>query len=284
LVLELAYLTERALTVEYLEAGGASNLATKSRHTKTVPFTIFARAREGWYQLHTPAGSVKAHENEGFAAQSNISLTIGENPNASGRFTFDYLHLRVTLFETIDVSSLLQLPAKLGLETAQKVGVLIDACRTLDQDQSMSSLTRAVERNEIGFAAARLLLHLTPLRPGATELIERSQRLAPVFSLIRKRMGEDLSIAELAGAAALSVPRFHALFKQRMGMTPMAYVKQVRLLHAAQQLVLREDPVSEIAYGNGFRNAFHFAREFKKQFGETPTGYRRSHLNRREGT
>lgn len=62
-------------------------------------------------------------------------------------------------------------------------------------------------------------------------------------------------------------------FREHLGMGPMAYLK-IRRLHGVRQALLEADPqstqVSELAARWGFMNAGHFARDYRRLFGEHP--------------
>lgn len=74
----------------------------------------------------------------------------------------------------------------------------------------------------------------------------------------------------------LSVSHLNRLFKERTGVSPHHFLKQVRLDRAAQ--ILRSSPasVSDIARRTGYRNTSHFVRDFRKKFRTTPLVYRRT--------
>ncbi len=62
-------------------------------------------------------------------------------------------------------------------------------------------------------------------------------------------------------------------FREHLGMGPMSYLK-LRRLHGAHAALLRHDPeavsVQKLAADWGFHNAGHFARDYRRQFGELP--------------
>ncbi|MEM9267772.1 MAG: helix-turn-helix transcriptional regulator, partial [Pseudomonadota bacterium] len=65
--------------------------------------------------------------------------------------------------------------------------------------------------------------------------------------------------------------------KEYLGVTPSAYVNQIRATHAAERLVRTQDPIAEIAAEIGIDNLGHFYRVFRQHFGTTPRAYRQSH-------
>ena len=78
------------------------------------------------------------------------------------------------------------------------------------------------------------------------------------------------ALAVVANASARSI--FHS-FKEHRRYSPMNFVKQVRLKHAKESLGARdgETTVTKVAFECGFGNLGHFANDYKRAFGETPS-------------
>jgi AraC-like DNA-binding protein len=78
------------------------------------------------------------------------------------------------------------------------------------------------------------------------------------------------ALAVATGASARSI--FH-FFKASRGYAPMVFVKQVRLRHARQLLMMPDEntSVTSVAFDCGFTNLGHFAKDYGKCFGELPS-------------
>jgi len=153
-------------------------------------------------------------------------------------------------------------------------------------------------------ALAGELLHLhrslEPGRAGALEqesrlltalhhLLKRHARPSPperraascprAVSLARDYLAANLernpSLSELSGVAGLS--RFHLLrvFSRQLGLTPHAFMVQLRL-QKARALMRAGQPLAEAALMCGFSDQSHFNRHFKRVYGLTPGQYRAS--------
>ncbi|MDY3031785.1 MAG: helix-turn-helix transcriptional regulator [Clostridia bacterium] len=66
-----------------------------------------------------------------------------------------------------------------------------------------------------------------------------------------------------------------AFFKKNMGITLNAYLRKIRLSNAAMQLVSTNKNVTEISLDSGFKSITTFLREFKKEYGTSPSDMRR---------
>jgi AraC-like DNA-binding protein len=106
------------------------------------------------------------------------------------------------------------------------------------------------------------------------------RELATVSTLVRAiddAPHEDWSLAALEACSGLGPFSLLRSFRRLLGTTPYQYVLRQRLQRAARQLVHDRRPVQDIALDCGFNDLSEFHRRFRRIFGETPGGYRRSH-------
>jgi AraC-like DNA-binding protein len=82
------------------------------------------------------------------------------------------------------------------------------------------------------------------------------------------------SLDRLAAEAELSKYHFLRQFQRSVGMTPGAYLRTLRLCHAARLLRRRPDPIVDIAVAVGFADHPSFSRAFARHMGMTPSQYR----------
>lgn len=89
---------------------------------------------------------------------------------------------------------------------------------------------------------------------------------------IRANWNRPLTVEEIAGACGISVRSVFARFKQHRGMAPLTYLRNLRLDHAHQKLLVDpEASVISIAMACGFSSFGHFARRYRERFGELPS-------------
>lgn len=277
----LAVLPLDALSVDLFCAGAMTITASGYVHAKTVPHTIIAQATEGRYEIHCGDGRhADLREGEAFLTGPNLPLRITHhgNPAAGNRMRARWLHLRISLFGAVDVTSLLELPLVLTPPQAERFAPLIE--QELNQaagGRGANALTHLVAGNERALTALRLLCETTPWRENALAFLRQGQRLLPVLSFIRAHLPERFTVAELATLAHLSVPRFHVLFRQWLGRAPMDHVRHLRLSEASRRLAATDEPLRVVAEQTGFCSPFHLSREFRRTFGHSPAAYRRAY-------
>jgi AraC family transcriptional regulator len=108
------------------------------------------------------------------------------------------------------------------------------------------------------------------MRPSARD----ERRMTQAVRRIEAKADEPLSLAALAGDAAMS--RFHFLrtFRQVIGLTPHQFILRTRLNRAAVRLRRTDDPIAAVAYDAGFNDLSTFNRRFRRLMGANPAAYR----------
>ena len=99
-----------------------------------------------------------------------------------------------------------------------------------------------------------------------------------IFSLqdqIIKKLEHCWTIEEMARKLDLSAPHFQKLYKQKIGVSPVAWLRERRLEKARELLETTFWQMKQIGVAVGMPNDSHFTRDFKKKYGVTPTEYRR---------
>jgi transcriptional regulator GlxA family with amidase domain len=86
--------------------------------------------------------------------------------------------------------------------------------------------------------------------------------------------GARHGITDLAECAGLSPRHFQRRFTAELGMSPAAYVEQVRVEAARRSLTEADDPVQAIARRCGFGTAETLRRVFQRRLGIAPSDYR----------
>jgi transcriptional regulator GlxA family with amidase domain len=93
--------------------------------------------------------------------------------------------------------------------------------------------------------------------------------------LCRSAVSGDIDFVQMARSVNLSPSRLRHLFTIEAGISPLHYVKVLRL-HRARSLMLQTFlSVKEVMSESGFNDISHFVREYKRAFGETPSETRR---------
>jgi AraC family transcriptional regulator len=113
-----------------------------------------------------------------------------------------------------------------------------------------------------------------PTRSSATAVLPQ-RKLRGIQDLIESRLDADLTLQELAAAIGYSRSHFLRMFRATTGMTPHRYVLKRRVERARQLLEQVGLSIAEVAMICGFSSQAHLTFAFRKEYGITPTEYRR---------
>lgn len=108
---------------------------------------------------------------------------------------------------------------------------------------------------------------------GATKPL-RPRTVERVVELIERDPSQLLTLGTLAEHAGVSARRLQQSFSEHVGMTPKAYLRQVRLQRAHRDLRESDDPVGVVALRWGFANPGRFAAMYRAEYGRSPSATR----------
>ena len=100
------------------------------------------------------------------------------------------------------------------------------------------------------------------------------KRLARVIAFMRARYGESISLQTLASEAGISKFHFSRLFRERTGMSPHAFLVNIRMTVARRLLRDSDLSVAEVARAAGYTRPVQFGVAFKSSHGMTATAFR----------
>jgi AraC-like DNA-binding protein len=97
-----------------------------------------------------------------------------------------------------------------------------------------------------------------------------ANRIARVIRLLKSGYTNPVRIEELAAAAHMSVSSLHHRFKEVTALSPIQYLKQLRL-HEARRLMFTEGlDAAAACYRVGYESPSQFSREYRRLFGAPP--------------
>ena len=105
--------------------------------------------------------------------------------------------------------------------------------------------------------------------------IRQNERMKQMLSFIQQFFGETITVRQIAQSASISESECMRCFRQTIGTTPGAYLKNYRLQYAAELLKNTDISVASAASRCGFQEMSYFSRAFRNVYGCTPSGYRK---------
>lgn len=140
----------------------------------------------------------------------------------------------------------------------------------------VSLLDDPLELRALGESRMRELMFAV-LRGGGGHTLNRppgpAREVARAVDYIRDHLDQHISVDGLAHRARMSRTVFHRAFKATTGHTPIQFVKSLRLNHSAM-LIAEGAGVAEAARRVGYSSASQFSREFRREFGSSPSGWK----------
>ena len=114
---------------------------------------------------------------------------------------------------------------------------------------------------------------LTPSQPQITPYDEKFMQ--KVMEFMETQMdNSELTIDAFAEHLMLSRTIFYRKLKSIIGLTPVDFIREIRIKRAVQLIDSGEYNFSQIAYMTGFSDPKYFSKCFKKVMGVTPTEYK----------
>ena len=102
-----------------------------------------------------------------------------------------------------------------------------------------------------------------------------ASRLARLAALIEAEPARPWTAASMAERVAVSVSRLHTLFQAELGMSPRAWLSEVRLRQARNWLSTSPVSIAEVAHRCGYGDQSALTRAMRRATGMTPASYRR---------
>jgi len=282
--------TGRQRLVELLEP-----LATDEWFTESIiPDVKFLRANSG-----TPRMPVSYEPSIVIIVQGRKIGYLGDKT-----FTYDpynYLVLSVPLpFECETIAS--QEEPLLGISIKVTAATISDLLMEMDDNQQLPGpVCRGIYSTPLNQqlldTATRLLESLSHPRDGKVlgpiivrEIIYRVlcgeqggalrslaarhcrfHQIANILKRMHSQYDEAFDMGRLAKEAGMSSTAFHNNFKAVTAVSPLQYLKNIRL-HKAKMLMVQDGLNASTAAGRvGYESASQFSREFKRYFGSPPT-------------
>lgn len=169
------------------------------------------------------------------------------------------------IFMMIAISTMMK-----ALQT-QRLAALVEA--ELSRNDMVAADTQHAKVQKVSDARIKALENILIDDPKRNLRAPDEQRVAErAVKCIRDHVGdESFGARELAAALGTSEKTLGRRLKEAHGSTPAVFIRTVRLDFARDLILLRQHrTVAEIAHAAGFSSISHFAKQYRRQFDETP--------------
>ena len=157
-------------------------------------------------------------------------------------------------------------PARLGSWTPALADAFARLVGLLDTPEDMAVLAPLVTREVV------LRLLQTDQAPRILAAIGNRDGdvVAAATALLTDRLADPWSVADLAAAVRTSESTLFARFRQVTGMSPVQYLRRLRLGEARRRMIVLGDTAAQAAAAVGYRSASHFSRDYRALHGQPP--------------
>lgn len=103
----------------------------------------------------------------------------------------------------------------------------------------------------------------------------RSKKLMILQEYLAENYVKPISIEDMCAISNYSPSRLRAIFSEELNVSPIEYLRNIRMNHAELLLIETDASINYIASKVGFENATYFCRLFHRTYNMTPTQYRK---------
>lgn len=230
--------------------------------------------REDFYLLCPVKGSMRV-----FLDSTAQTVTIGDvilfPPHYRYRYAYDgkdpleyfFVHFTGSYAERfLEECQLSPLPCIRHAEDSRRIGEEFHRLFQSAEDQTH------LQKHALACALERLLLTVAQ----SVHASAQDRTLENSLRILHSAYHSDLRIPDLAKAENLSHSRYIELFRQKMGVSPTAYLIRLRLRAACELLESTDIPVKQIARMVGYDDPHFFSKLFKKHVGSSPNEWRKN--------
>jgi signal transduction histidine kinase/DNA-binding response OmpR family regulator len=135
-------------------------------------------------------------------------------------------------------------------------------------DELLASIQHSLEKHE---SRKQIATEISELQHSSTDL-NWLQKLRK--AIMEEISNSDLTVSSLSQKLFLSERQLYREVQRITGMTPLKYIKEVRLQHARILLETKKmNSITEVAYACGFGTVPYFSQLYNKRFGRRPFSY-----------
>ena len=121
---------------------------------------------------------------------------------------------------------------------------------------------------------AQIKISSLDFKPADEQLLNKALRI------VEENLSEpDFDVEVLAEQLNMSRSTLSRKIKTASGLTPLEFIRNIRMKHAGQMLVNKSASITEVATMLGYNDRRYFAACFKEEFGITPSEYQKRNSN-----
>ena len=161
-------------------------------------------------------------------------------------------------------------------KSAERGGVPVTEINEITQN-SVQRQAQAKTQEEIYQITRDMIMELTQaVKDNQINTKGLSSPIIKVVYYINNNNSQKLTLPDLSNVANYSVGHLSKEFKKEVGMSISDYIQLIRCQKAKELLETTDAQIADISYIVGYEDNNYFVKVFKKQYGVTPSTYRKS--------
>jgi YesN/AraC family two-component response regulator len=137
------------------------------------------------------------------------------------------------------------------------------------------------QRQQLENSYRQRLMRLEPQK--TDEPMPGDSFLAKLLDVMNKQLDNNtLTVDDLVEEMNMGRTVFFNKLKSMTGLSPVEFIREMRIKRAAQLLEERQYNITEVTYMVGMNDSRYFAKCFKNTYGITPSEYRKAALEKNE--
>jgi AraC-like DNA-binding protein len=272
--MDINHFISDSMTYKYWENDYRVEVTPHNTGWRSLPFTAILCACDTDYICEMSGG-------ETIILQKGMSVVIPTGIEhrmiMKKKGVISYIHILFSISGIVDIFSLIKTPLIIEGEMEQQIEACINLLKENDfAEDEPFPLKKIINQKEAAYQLAGLILSVSNINENSFRELKRILKIFPVLDYIQKNMSSISCRKELAEILRVSETRFHYIFKDATGQSPVAYLKDARLKKAQILLLTTELPIDSISRQVGYQDSFNFSKRFKMQIGTSPLVYRKN--------
>ncbi|HET9087986.1 MAG TPA: AraC family transcriptional regulator [Acidobacteriaceae bacterium] len=190
-------------------------------------------------------------------------------PASEGGWSFRVFYLEESLLDAHSI----ELSEKIFRFSKQFVQDQLLANKMLRLHRKLEADGTTLEMESSLLSLLKRLAEYHVYQPGQLKISEiDTGKVKRVLEYLRANYHHNINLADLSAIAQSSPFQVLRTFRSAIGLTPHAYLIQIRI-ESAKRLLRSGHTISDVAVHTGFTDQSHFTRHFKRITGVTPGRY-----------
>lgn len=159
--------------------------------------------------------------------------------------------------------------------------LVVEKMHTIMNSENFTSLMGLIEILEI-LANSKEVKELNNEDTRIKWFLNDKIRMGTIYDYIHENYDKKTNVNQIAEIVSLSTPAFCRYFKKQTNMTFTDFVNNYRI-NQAKIFLLKDSSITEVCFQVGFESLSYFNKLFKQHVGETPSEFKKRHLEKIEG-